>query len=106
MRSHDCRSVLIILSLFLASFAASAQNSPLMLRSSNQLNQSSQRPGAEAAPVAAPSSAPLTGNSMGRLPDALIEGMVLDAAQKAKLEAAHEARRKICLLYTSPSPRD
>jgi len=95
MRSHDCRSILIILSLLLASFAASAQNSPLMLRSSNQLNQSSQRPGAEAAPVAAPSSAPLTGNSMGRLPDALIEGMVLDAAQKAKLEAAHEARRKM-----------
>ena len=95
MRSHDCRSLLIILSLLLASFAASAQNSPLMLRSSNQLNQSSQRPGVEAAPVAAPSTAPLTGNSMGRLPDSLIDGMVLDAAQKAKLEAAHEARRKM-----------
>jgi len=95
MRSPDCRSVLIILSLLLASFAASAQDSPLMLRSSNQLNQSSQRPGAEAAPVAAPSTAPLTGNSMGRLPDSLIDGMVLDAAQKAKLEAAHEARRKM-----------
>ena len=95
MRCFDLRSLLTLLSLLLLSFCASAQNGPLMLRSSNQLNQSSQRAGAEVAPAASPSVAPLAVESFGRLPDYLIEGMVLDAAQRAKLDAAHEARRKM-----------
>ncbi|MEI6838615.1 MAG: hypothetical protein WCK56_12530 [Alcaligenaceae bacterium] len=103
MRSLDCRSVLIILSLLLASFAASAQNSPLMLRSSNQLNQSGERPESATTPgstsvegtSADASDAPLTVNSLGRIPDELIASLMLDPAQNAKLEAAHAARRKM-----------
>lgn len=95
MRCFDLRSLLTFLSLLLVSFCASAQNGALMLRSSNQLNQSSQRAGAEVAPAAAPVVAPLAVESFGRLPDHLIEGLVLDAGQRAKLDAAHEARRKM-----------
>jgi hypothetical protein len=95
MRYFDLRSLLTLLSLLLVSFCASAQNGAPMLRSSNQLNQSSQRASPETAPSAAPSVAPLAVESFGRLPDYLIEGMVLDAAQRAKLDAAHEARRKM-----------
>ena len=95
MRCFDLRSLLTLLSLLLVSFCASAQNGALMLRSSNQLNQSSQRAGTEVAPAAAPSVAPLAVESFGRLPDHLIEGMVLDAGQRAKLDAAHDARRKM-----------
>ena len=41
MRCFDLRSLLTLLSLLLVSVCASAQNGGLMLRSSNQLNQSS-----------------------------------------------------------------
>ena len=95
MRCFDLRSLLTLLSLLLVSVCASAQNGGLMLRSSNQLNQSSQRAGGSVAPTAAPSASPLLVESFGRLPDYLIEGLVLDASQLAKLEAAHEARRKM-----------
>lgn len=94
MRCFDLRSLLTLASLLLVSFCASAQNGTLMLRSSNQLNQTSQ-PAPAAAPAAAPNASPLAIESFGRLPDSLIEGLVLDSAQKAKLEAAHEARRKM-----------
>ena len=95
MRCFDLRSLLTLLSLMLVSFCASAQNGTLMLRSSNQLNQSSQHSGGAVAPTAAPSASPLAVESFGRLPDQLIEGLVLDPAQRAKLDAAHEARRKM-----------
>ena len=95
MRCFDLRSLLTLLSLLLVSCFASAQNGALMLRSSNQLNQSSQHSGGSVAPSTAPSASPLVVDSMGRLPDALIEGLVLDAAQLAKLNAAHEARSKM-----------
>ena len=95
MRCFDLRSLSTLFSLLLVSFCASAQNGALMLRSSNQLNQSSQHSGGSVAPAAAPSGSPLVVESMGRLPDALVEGLVLDAAQRAKLDAAHDARRKV-----------
>ena len=95
MRCLDLRSLLTLLSLLLVSFCASAQNGALMLRSSNQLNHSSQPAAAAVAPSGAPSASPLAVESFGRLPDALIDGLVLDPAQKAKLDAAHEARRKM-----------
>ena len=95
MRCFDLRSLLTLLSLVLVSFCASAQNGALMLRSSNQLNQTSQPGAVSVAPAEAPSASPLAVESFGRLPDYLIEGMVLDAAQRAKLDAAHDARRKM-----------
>lgn len=95
MRCFDLRSLLTLASLLLVSVCASAQNGGLMLRSSNQLNQSSQPAAAAGAPAAAPNASPLAIESFGRLPDSLIEGLVLDSSQKAKLEAAHEARRKM-----------
>jgi hypothetical protein len=95
MRCFDLRSLLTLLSLLLVSFYASAQNGALMLRSSNQLNQSSQHAGGSVAPAVAPSESPSVIESFGRLPDYLIEGLVLDASQRAKLDAAHEARRKM-----------
>lgn len=95
MRCFDLRSLLTLAGLLLVSFSASAQNGSLMLRSSNQLNQSSQPAPATVAPATAPSASPLAVESYGRLPDSLIEGLVLDPAQKAKLDAAHEARRKM-----------
>ena len=95
MRCFNLRSLLTLFSLLLVSFCASAQNGALMLRSSNQLNQAGQHSGTAAAPASAPSASPLAVESMGRLPDHLIEGLVLDAGQRAKLEAAHEARRKM-----------
>ena len=95
MRCFDVRSLLTLASLLLVSFSAAAQNGSLMLRSSNQLNQSGQPAAAAVAPSTAPSASPLAVESFGRLPDSLIEGLVLDSAQKAKLDAAHEARRKM-----------
>jgi hypothetical protein len=95
MRCFDLRSLSTLFSLLLVSFCASAQNGALMLRSSNQLNQTSQPGAASVAPAEAPSASPLAVESFGRLPDYLIEGMVLDAAQRAKLDAAHDARRKM-----------
>ncbi len=95
MRCFNLRSLLTLFSLLLVSFCASAQNGALMLRSSNQLNQAGQHSGTAAAPASTPSASPLAFESMGRLPDHLIEGLVLDAGQRAKLEAAHEARRKM-----------
>jgi hypothetical protein len=95
MRCFDLRSLLALASLLLVSVSASAQNGSLMLRSSNQLNQSSQPAASAGAPATAPSASPLAVESYGRLPDSLIEGLVLDSAQKAKLDAAHEARRKM-----------
>ena len=95
MRCFDLRSLLTLFSLLVVSFCASAQNGALMLRSSNQLNQSSQHTGGAVAPAAAPGASPLAVESFGRLPDSLIEGLVLDAGQRAKLDAAHEARRKM-----------
>jgi len=95
MRCFDLRSLLTLLSLLLISFCASAQNGALLLRSSNQLNQSSQPAAASMAPTEAPSASPSAVESFGRLPDSLIDALVLDAAQKAKLDAAHEARRKM-----------
>ena len=89
-------SWLSLASLLLFSFCASAQNGALMLRSSNQLNQSSQPAAAAVTPTEAFSGAsPLAVESFGRLPDALIDSLGLDPAQKAKLDAAHEARRKM-----------
>lgn len=97
MRSYDLRLVLTPLFLLLVSVCANAQNGQLQLRSSNQLNQAEERRLAAPAPASAaePSAAPLTGDSLGKLPDSLIAGLVLDPAQKAKLDAAHEARRKM-----------
>jgi len=95
MRCFDLRSLLTLLSLLLVSFCASAQNGALMLRSSNQLNQTSQHSGTAVVPASAASASPSVVESMGRLPDSLIEGLVLDAGQRAKLDAAHEARRKM-----------
>jgi hypothetical protein len=95
MRCFDLRSLLTLLSLLLVSVCASAQNGTLMLRSSNQLNHSNQPAAAAVAPSGAPSASPLAVESFGRLPDSLIDGLVLDPAQKAKLDAAHEARRKM-----------
>jgi hypothetical protein len=95
MHCFHLRSLLTFCSLLLVSFCASAQNGALMLRSSNQLNQSSQRANAPEAPVATTNTAPQVVETFGRLPDYLIEGLVLDAGQRAKLDAAHEARRKM-----------
>jgi len=95
MRCFDLRSLLTLPSLLLVSACATAQNGALMLRSSNQLNQSSQPAAAPAAPAGSPNASPLAIESFGRLPDSVIDGLVLDSAQKAKLEAAHEARRKM-----------
>jgi len=97
MRSYDLRLVLTPLFLLLVSVCANAQNGQLQLRSSNQLIQAEERRLAAPAPASAaePSAAPLTGDSLGKLPDSLIAGLVLDPAQKAKLDAAHEARRKM-----------
>lgn len=95
MRCFDLRSLLSLTSLLLVSFSASAQNGSLMLRSSNQLNQTSQPAATAVAPATASSASPLAVESFGRLPESLINGLVLDPAQKAKLDAAHEARRKM-----------
>ncbi len=95
MRCFDLRSLSTLASLLLVSFCASAQNGTLMLRSSNQLNHSGQPAAGAVAPATAPGASPLAIESFGRLPDSLIDGLVLDPAQKAKLDAAHEARRKM-----------
>jgi Spy/CpxP family protein refolding chaperone len=95
MRCFDLRSLLTLLSLLLVSFCASAQTGALMLRPSNQLNQSSQPTVGSVAPAGATGALPAPVESFGRLPDALVESLVLDAAQQSKLDAAHEARRKM-----------
>ena len=69
MRCFDVRSLLTLVSLLLVSFSAAAQNGSLMLRSSNQLNQSGQPAAAAVAPSTAPSASPLAVESFGRLPD-------------------------------------
>jgi len=95
MRCLDLRSLLTLVSLLLASFCASAQTGGLMLRPSNQLNQSSQSIGNSAPPMAEAIAPPAPIESFGRLPDVVIESLKLDASQRAKLDAAHEARRKM-----------
>ena len=95
MRYFYFRSLLTLFSLMLVSVCTCAQTTTPILRSSTELNQSSQNAGGAMTSAGASGAAPLVTESLGRLPDNLIASLKLDASQQAKLETAHEARRKM-----------
>ena len=94
MRRCDVRSLIACLTLLFLLGDVSAQTGQPLLRSSTELNRSSQRSTAVTQTGSA-ATAPALGDSQGRLPDSLVAALALDPAQTKVLDAAQEARRKM-----------